>query len=114
MKILLVQRFRFCLLTALLVFALQPAAKADPIAVRYVGGTIHGFVELRSEEGKVVASGDITQVVRGDRITSRTLFHFKDGSIDDETTVYTQRRTFQLVSDRHIQKGPFLPIRWMS
>jgi hypothetical protein len=107
MKILLAQYLRSCSLTALLVFALQPTAKADPIAVRYVGGAIHGFVELRSEDGKVVAAGDITQVVRGDRITSRTLFHFKDGSIDDETTVYSQRRTFQLVSDRHIQKGPF-------
>jgi hypothetical protein len=108
-KLLLAQRLRSCSLIALLVFAVQATAEADPIPVRYVGGAIHGFVELRTEDGKVVASGDVTQVVRGDRITSRTLFHFKDGSIDDETTVYSQRRTFQLVSDRHIQKGPFFP-----
>jgi hypothetical protein len=109
MKILLAQRLRSCSLIALVVFALRPAAEADSIPVRYVGGAIHGFVELRSDDGRVVASGDITQVVRGDRITSRTLFHFKDGSIDDETTVFSQRRTFQLISDRHIQRGPFFP-----
>jgi hypothetical protein len=57
----------------------------------------------------VVASGDSFQVVLGNRVTSRTLFHFKDGSIDDETTVFSQRHTFQLISDRHIQKGPSFP-----
>jgi hypothetical protein len=109
MKILLAQRLRSCSSFALLVFALQPTAEADPIPVRYVGGAIHGFVELRSEDGRVVASGDITRVVHGERITSRTLFHFKDGSIDDETTVFSQHFTFQLISDRHIQKGPSFP-----
>ena len=94
---------------SLLVLALQPAAQADPIPARHPQGTIHGFLELRSEDGHIVASGDITQVVHGDRITSETLFHFKDGSVDDEITVFSQRHTFQLISDRHIQKGPAFP-----
>lgn len=85
------------------------AAQADPIPVRHVQGTLHGFLELRSEGGLVVASGDITQVVHGDRLTSETLFHFKDGSTDDEVTVFSQRRTVQLISDHHIQKGPSFP-----
>ena len=109
MKILLTRLLRYGSFFALLVLALQPTGEADPIPVRYLGGAIHGFVELRSEDGKVVASGDITRVVHGDRITSRTLFHFKDGSVDDETTVYSQHRTFQLISDHHIQKGPSFP-----
>jgi hypothetical protein len=77
--------------------------------VKQVGGTIQGFLELRSEDGRVVASGDATRVVRGNRVTSRTVFRFKDGSIDDETTVYSQRRVFQLISYRHIQKGASFP-----
>jgi hypothetical protein len=64
---------------------------------------------LRSEEGKLLAAGDAMQTVRGDRVTLRLVFHFKDGSIDDETTVYRQRTHFQLISDRHIQKGPSFP-----
>ena len=48
-------------------------------------------------------------VVHGDQVTSRTTFTFKDGSIDDDTTVFSQRRRFQLISDHHIQKGPFFP-----
>ena len=109
MTILLANRNRICSAIFLLVWALQPAAQADPVPVRYVGGTIHGFLDLRSEDGQVVASGDIFRNVHGDRITSRTVFHFKDGSIDDETTVFSQRRTFQLISDHRIQKGPYFP-----
>ena len=57
----------------------------------------------------MVASGDSMQFVHGDRITAETIFHFKDGSVDDETTVYTQHRTFHLISDHHMQKGPSFP-----
>ncbi|MCU1258176.1 MAG: hypothetical protein JWO80_1061 [Bryobacterales bacterium] len=34
------------------------------------------------------------------------MFRFTDGSIYDETTVFSQRGTFRLVSDHLIQKGP--------
>jgi hypothetical protein len=93
----------------LVISALPPAAQADPVPVRQVGGTIHGLIEMRSEDGRVVASGDITRVVSGDRITSRVIFHFKDGSIDEETTVFSQHRSLQLITDHHIQKGPSFP-----
>jgi hypothetical protein len=84
-------------------------ASAEPVIVHHVQGTVHGFLEMRSEDGHVLASGDAVQVVRGDQITSRTTFHFKDGSIDDETTIFSQRRNFKLISDHHVQKGPFFP-----
>jgi hypothetical protein len=77
--------------------------------VRHVEGTVHGFLALRSKEGHVLAVGDLFQVVRGDRVTSRLLFRFKDGSIDDETAVFSQRGNFQLITDHHIQKGPSFP-----
>ena len=109
MNILFLKRLRILSLNLLLVWALQSTAQADPVVVRSVQGTIHGFLELRTADGQVVASGDNFQVVRGTRVTSRTVFHFKDGSIDDETTVYLQRHTFELVSDHHIQKGPSFP-----
>ncbi|HEY6488570.1 MAG: hypothetical protein WCC26_14310 [Terracidiphilus sp.] len=57
----------------------------------------------------MLASGDLIQVAHGDQVTARTLFRFKDGSIDDETTVFSQRHSFRLISDHHIQKGPFFP-----
>ncbi|MGA7462873.1 MAG: hypothetical protein WBW69_21735, partial [Candidatus Korobacteraceae bacterium] len=77
--------------------------------MRSVQGTLHAFLEVRSEDGQVIASGDTFQVMQGNRVKLRTLFQFKDGSIDDETTVFSQRRTFQLISDHRIQKGPFFP-----
>src|SRR3954447_8546058 len=77
---------------------------AEPIAVRYVEGSVHGFLALRTMEGKILAAGDLVQVVRGNRVTSRLVFRFRDGSIDDETAVFSQRGSFRLISDHHIQK----------
>jgi hypothetical protein len=72
-------------------------------------GTVHGFLVLRTKEGRMLAVGDQFQVIRGDKVISRLLFHFKDGSIDDETAVFSQRGNFQLITDHHIQKGPSFP-----
>ena len=77
--------------------------------MRHIEGTVHGFLALRSKEGRVLAVGDLFQVVRGDRVTARLLFRFKDGSVDDETTVFSQRGNFQLITNHHIQKGPSFP-----
>jgi hypothetical protein len=91
-------------------YALQPGAEADPIPVRYREGTVHGFLALRSKEnGRVLAVGDQFQVIHGDKVTSRLVFRFKEGSVDDETAVFSQRGNFQLVSEHHVQKGPSFP-----
>jgi hypothetical protein len=103
------QRLRFWPLFALMACAWTLIAAAESIPVRHTQGTIHGFLDLRSEDGHVVASADTVQVVRGDQVTSRTTFTFKDGSVDDDTTVYSQRRTLRLISDHHVQKGPAFP-----
>lgn len=94
---------------AALACALLPGASAESVPARHVEGTLHGFLELRSQEGHVIAAGDLIQVVRGDRVTARVVFQFKDGSLDDETAVFSQRGTFQLISDHHVQKGPSFP-----
>ena len=96
-------------LSALLLCLTASTAQADSIPVRNQRGSIRGFLELRSEDGRLAASGDFIQTAHGDRITSETVFHFPDGSVDDEITVYTQRRTLQLLSDHRIQKGRFFP-----
>jgi hypothetical protein len=57
----------------------------------------------------VLAVGDQFQVIHGDKVTSRLVFRFKDGSVDDETAVFSQRENFQLISEHHVQKGPSFP-----
>jgi hypothetical protein len=109
MRGILAGRFVCSLLATVLVCALQSETLAEPVAAQHLEGTVHGYLALRSKEGHVLGVGDVIQVVRGDRVTSRVLFRFKDGSIDDETAVFTQRGNFQLVSDHHVQKGPFFP-----
>ena len=84
-------------------------ASSEPVRVHHPEGTLHGFLSLTTEQGQVLAHGDLIQIVRGDRVTSRLTFHFKDGSLDDETTVFTQRGVFRLIFDHHIQRGPYFP-----
>lgn len=36
-------------------------------------------------------------------------FRFRDGSVDDDTTVFEQGRVLRLISDHHIQRGPSFP-----
>ena len=97
-------RFRAALL--LLMMAQSTRLFSESIAVRYKEGSAHGFLVLRAVDGKILAGGDLVQFTRGDRVTSHLVFRFKDGSVDDETSVFTQSGSFRLVSDRHIQKGP--------
>jgi hypothetical protein len=89
---------------------LQPVLlSAESVAVRYREGSIHGFLALRTVEGKTLAAGDLIQVTHGNRVLSHLVFRFKDGSVDDETALFSQRLNFRLISDRHIQKGPAFP-----
>jgi hypothetical protein len=80
---------------------------AAPVAAHNLEGTLHGYLEVRSSDGKELAVGDLINEVHGARVTAHMIFHFKDGSVDDETSVFTQRGTFRLISDHHLQKGPF-------
>ena len=83
------------------------SAQSGSIAAHHLEGTLHGYLVLRSESGQILAVGDDIQIVRGSRVTIHLIFHFKDGSLDDETSVFTQHDGFQLISDHHVQKGPF-------
>ena len=82
---------------------------AEPVAVRHSEGLIHGFLVLRTQAGETIAGGDLLQLAHGDRVTSRLIFHFKDGSVHDETAVFSQRRSCRLLNYHLIQKGPAFP-----
>src|SRR6202789_1247368 len=82
------------------------AASASPVAVRYKEGLIHGFLVLSTLDGVAIAAGDLSQVARGDQVTTQLAFRFKDGSRHEETTVFSQRRNFRLISYHLVQKGP--------
>jgi hypothetical protein len=64
---------------------------------------------LRTLDGRLIADGDLSQVANGARVTGRLTFRFRDGSLHDETAVYTQRDQFRLVSYRLIQRGASFP-----
>jgi hypothetical protein len=98
--------------TGLLAMALlgtSYSTQGQELKLRYRTGSEHGFVILRDAAGAILASGELTQVPSKHRITIHVVLHFRDGSIDDETTLYSQGETIRLISDRHIQRGKSFP-----
>ena len=91
------------LMTALL---WQRPLAAAPVPVRFVEGSLHGFLALSTPEDVLLASGDLLQVGRDGEVRSRLVFHFKDGSLFDETVVFTQRNVFTMQSYHLVQRGP--------
>jgi hypothetical protein len=79
---------------------------AEQVPVRHKEGLVHGFLALRTLQGETLADGDLIQTARSERVTTRLVFHFKDGSIHDDTAVYSERGSFRLLSEHLIQKGP--------
>ena len=77
--------------------------------MRHKEGVAHGFLVLSTQQGETLATGDQIQTVRGDRVTTELVFHFKDGSLHDEITVFSQHGAFRLLTEHLVQKGPSFP-----
>jgi hypothetical protein len=91
------------------ILLLSSAILSAQVRVRYTEGLVHGFLTLTTLDGSHLADGDLIQSARGTRVTSRLVFHFKDGSLQDETAIFSQRQSFRLLSDHLVQKGPAFP-----
>ena len=79
---------------------------ADPVTVRYKEGLLHGFLSVSTLAGDPIGTGDLTQIAHGDRVTSHLDLRFNDGSRQEETTVFSQRGSFRLISYHLKQQGP--------
>src|SRR5215470_15672353 len=83
--------------------------RAETVAVRFAEGVAHGFPILRSVDGEEIAAGEFTQVSRDDIVESRFVFRFRDGSLYDESVVFSQRGVFRLERYSIVQRGPSFP-----
>jgi hypothetical protein len=81
-------------------------SNADPAPVRHIQGYLHWFVVLKDLNDKILASGDVTQNPTGNRVTTILSLHFKDGSLYQETSVFSQQKVFRLLRYKQIQEGP--------
>jgi hypothetical protein len=79
---------------------------AVPIPVRHIEGVSLGFLVVRSLDGRILAYGSDTQVLKAGIVINDLVFRFKDGSLYREVTRFTQHHEFHLVSDHVLQKGP--------
>lgn len=97
------------LLILMIALLWQRPLSAAPVPVRFIEGSLHGFLVLSTSQGVLIASGDLLQVARDGEVKSRLVFHFKDGSVLDETVVFTQRNVFTMQSYHLVQRGPVFP-----
>jgi hypothetical protein len=88
--------------------AQQRERRVEPAAVpvRYAEGTVHGFLELRTATGALLAHGDLLQVARDREIESRMVFHFSDASVFEEAVTFTQHGVFTMQNYHLVQRGP--------
>ena len=83
--------------------------RGEPVAVRHAEGVAHGSLALRTLAGATIATGDLVQEARDAGVTTRATFRFTDGSVQDETAVFSQQGQFRLHSDHLVQRGPSFP-----
>ena len=96
-------------LLVLLPLVCPTAVNAAPVRVRFHEGITRGFLAIRTPQGERIGHGELTQKPRGDEVDSRLLLQFKDGSVHDEATTYSQRGVFRLEAYRLTQRGPSFP-----
>jgi hypothetical protein len=86
------------------------SANPAPVDVRFPEGVSQGFLVLRGSDGHKLADGELRQTSAGDeRFVSRLVFRFHDGSLHDETVVFSQKPVLTLVSYTLLQQGPAFP-----
>jgi hypothetical protein len=101
---------RTALLALLVLMFVGPCRlHAAPVSVRLPEGNSRGFLILRSLDGTTIAHGELIQKPTGGLIDSRLLFKFKDGSLYDERTVFSQKEIFTLHRYGLVQRGRSFP-----
>lgn len=97
---------RVMLLAALpLLMASAVQEREGTVKVRYVEGTLHGFLKLRNSSGEAIADGELLQVPRRGGLDSRMVFRFRDKSYFEERVLFSQRGVFRMESYSLIQRG---------
>ena len=92
-----------------LLLALTSLAAAEPVKVRVPEGPLYSVVVLTSMSGAILAHGEAVQTIARGLVDSRLVFRFRDGSLFDETVVFSQRGVFEMVRYRLVQQGPSFP-----
>jgi hypothetical protein len=77
------------------------------IAVKHPVGARHGFLTVRTQSGVAMGYAELSEYAVGDVVTVDMAYHFLDGSLDEEVSSFRQGKTFEFLSDHHVQKGKF-------
>ena len=79
---------------------------SSTVPVKFTEGTVHGFLELTTDAGVLLAHGDQLQVAKNGGISSRMVFHLSNGSLFEESVTYTQHDVFTMQTYHLVEVGP--------
>lgn len=97
-------------LVAAVLLSSVAAPGGGPVLVRYPEGSVQERVVLRAQDGSRLAEGEFSQSVAATLVTTRLVLRFTDGSLHDDTVVFSQDRRFRLIRDHLVQSGPAFPL----
>jgi hypothetical protein len=90
--------------------AVMQSSAAAPVEMRLTEGVSNGFVIVKDQDGEVLAEGEVSQVATGaGRVVNRMLLRFKDGSVHDESVIFSQNHVLKMLQYQLEQKGPAFP-----
>ncbi|HWC75777.1 MAG TPA: hypothetical protein VG454_17755 [Gemmatimonadales bacterium] len=95
---------RLAILAGVLALAFAPAGP-EGVPVRWAEGSVHGFVELHTQSGDLLARGDLLQAPRDSDVKTELIFHFSDSSLFHETATFTQAKVFRLKTYQLVERG---------
>jgi hypothetical protein len=76
---------------ALVVVAALVPGLARSVPIHEAVGSLHGFPSMSDAAGTIVADGELTQQVRGDRLVVRARWRFQDGRTAEEEDAFRTR-----------------------
>jgi hypothetical protein len=94
-----------CLAASALAAGASAQEREGTVSVRYVEGTVHGFLTLRNLSGDLLADGELLQVPRRQGLDSRLILRFRDSSFFEERVLFTQRGVFRMEKYSLVQRG---------
>lgn len=82
----------FLVLLALATGNLAAAAEDGPVTVRHAVGALHGFPSMSDAAGRVIADGELTQELTGERLSVTARWVFADGHRAEEHDAFAVGR----------------------
>lgn len=83
--------------------------QAAQVKVRTPAGSAHYSLTLYSQQGTLLARGEVIRTILGKDVEKRMVIHFNDGSLYDEKVSFSQQGFYIMQHYNLVRSGPTFP-----